>query len=194
MKKDINENKALSQTSVITRFINENIIIDRFPVSKEIKSGGKHSECKVIINVSDEFYLGNSEEIMQQGILNYYFPMGESGDNMGMNSIFGALQVIHSVYKWNPDWKILIHCQAGKNRSPTIKSAFYFMMLGFHEPHIGKEDGYNRMQYNCNKGYLPEIEKMEIFLSKCKYAFDNPEKFFGGMFDWCMSESGCSVK
>ena len=47
------------------RFISENIIVDRFPVSKEIKADGKHNECQVIINVSDEFYLGNSEEIMK---------------------------------------------------------------------------------------------------------------------------------
>ena len=42
--------------------------------------------------------------------------------------------------------------------------------------------------------HLPELPKMELFLSKCKEAFDNPEKFFGGMFDWVMLESGCSLK
>ena len=66
------------------RFISENIIVDRFPVT--IKAAGKHSQCQVVINVSDEFYLGNSEEIMKEGKLNYYFPMGESGELMGLNS------------------------------------------------------------------------------------------------------------
>lgn len=195
VQSDEADNQQLCVAAVITRFIDENIIVDRFPVSKEIKPNGKHSGCKVIINISDEFYLGNSEEIMKEGILNYYFPMGESGDNMGMNSIFGALQVLHSVYTWNPDWKVLLHCQAGKNRSPTIKSAFYFMMLGEHEPDKTKEGGRNnRMIDNCNRNRLPELKKMELFLAKCKEAFDHPEKFFGGMFDWCMSESGCSSK
>jgi hypothetical protein len=61
------------------------------------------------------------------GKLNYYFPMGESGELMGLNSIFGALQVLHQIYTWNPEWKVLLHCQAGKNRSPTIKSTFRYL-------------------------------------------------------------------
>lgn len=175
------------------RFISENIIVDRFPVSKEIKAEGKHSECQVVINVSDEFYLGNSEEIMKEGKLSYYFPMGESGELMGLNSMFGALQVLHQIYTWNPEWKVLLHCQAGKNRSPTIKSAFHFMMLGEHEPDKTKQGGRNnRLIDNCKRGHLPPLAKMELFLLKCKEAFDHPEKFFGGMFDWVMSESGCS--
>lgn len=179
--------------SLILAFISNNIIVDRFPVSKEIKSEGKHKDCQVVINVSDEFYLGNSEEIMKEGKLNYYFPMGESGELMGLNSMYGALQVLHQIYTWNPEWKVLIHCQAGKNRSPTIKSAFYFMMLEEHEPDKTKEGGRNnRLIDNCNRNHLPNIETTELFLIKCKYAFDNPEKFLGGMFDWVMSESGCS--
>ena len=187
------ENESLNKVEAIKRFINDNIIVDRFPVSNEVKEKGKHSDCKVIINVSDEFYLGNSEEIMKEGILNYYFPMGESGDNMGMNSIYGALHVLHQVFTWNPEWKVLIHCQAGKNRSPTIKSAFHYMMLGQHELDKTNEGGRNnRLLDNCKRNRLPEQEKMELFLLKCKEAFDHPEKFFGGQFDWCMYKSGCS--
>jgi hypothetical protein len=179
-------------------WIDENIIVDRFPVSQEIKKKGKHKDCKVIINVSDEFYLGNSEEIMKEGKLNYYFPMGESGELMGLNSIFGALQVLYNIYKLNPKWKVLLHCQAGKNRSPTIKSAFYYMMIGEHEPDVLNDKDIllrnNRMLDNCKREHLPSLDKMELFLSKCKEAFDNSEKFFGGMFDWIMVESGCSLK
>jgi len=176
-------------------FIQQNIIVDRFPVSKELKPDGKHSDCNVIINVSDEFYLGNSEEIMKQGKLNYYFPMGESGDSMGLNSMFGALQVLYNIYAWNPEWKVLIHCQAGKNRSPTIRSAFYFMMIGEHEPDRTNEGGRNnRLLDNCKREFLPPIDKMELFLSKCKEGFENSHKFLGGMIDWVMKESGCSSK
>jgi hypothetical protein len=179
------------------RFISENIIIDRFPVSKEIKADGKHSQCQVVINVSDEFYLGNSEEIMKEGKLNYYFPMGESGELMGLNSMYGALQVLHSIYTWNPEWKVLLHCQAGANRSPTILAAFHYMMTGEHlveEKKNGLIMKPNQLLWNVEKKHLPELPKTELFLSKCKEAFDHPEKFFGGMFDWVMSESGCSLK
>lgn len=184
-----------NNTDEIKKLISENIIVDRFPFNREIQSGGKYGDCQVIINVSDDFYLGNSEDIMREGKLNYYFPMGESGNSMGLNSIFGALQVLYEISKWNPIWKILLHCQAGLNRSPTVKSAFYYMMTGEHEP-IKSNDGTcnNKLIMNCTKGHLPPIEQMELFLRKCKEAFDNSEKFFGGMFDWVMKESGCSAK
>ena len=179
----------------VARFISENIIVDGFPTSKEIKVGGKHNVCQVIINVSDEFYLGNSEAIMKEGKLNYYFPMGESGELMGLNSMFGALQVLYQIYTWNPEWKVLLHCQAGRNRSPTIKSAFHFMMLGEHEYNETDEGCVNnRLIDNCKREHLPPLEKTELFLSKCKEAFDNSHMFFGGMFDWVMLESGCSIK
>ena len=180
--------QVLPNPMLAVRFIEENIIVDRFPVSKEIIDG-KHKDCQVIINVSDEFYLGNSEEIIKQGKLNYYFPLGESGELMGLNSLFGSLQVLHSIYTFNPQWKVLLHCQAGKNRSPTTKAAFYFMMTGSHQP---ENDFKNRLLVNIERKHLPCLKQTELFLSKCKDAFDNPHKFLGGMFDWVMSESGLS--
>ncbi len=187
---------AVLLSSNFKSWFEQNLIVDRFPVSKEI--AGKYNDCQVIINVSDEFYLGNSEEIIKLGKLNYYFPMGESGESMGLSSMFGALQLLHSIYTWNPEWKVLLHCQAGKNRSPTIKSAFYFMMLSEHEPDTFNENNVlirnNRLLDNCKRNHLPELQKMELFLNKCKFAFNNPHAFLGGMYDWTLSESGLSVK
>jgi hypothetical protein len=177
----------------IQKFIKENIIVDRFPPAVTLQAGGTHHDVNVVINVSDQFYLGNSEDIMLLGKMNFYFPMGEEVEDMGLNSMYGALQVLHQIYTYNPEWKILIHCQAGKNRSPTLRSAFYYMMIGEHEPDLKNEEDVlirnNRLLDNCKRGHLPELEKMEAFLIKCKEAFDHPEKFLGGQYDWCMHKS-----
>lgn len=169
-------------------FFYNNIIIDRFPVAKELRHGGKHADVNVVINVSDEFYLGNSEDITKQGKMNFFFPMGERLKDMGITSMYGALQVLHQIYTCNPQWKVLINCQAGKNRSPTVVSAFYYMMLSEHEPDRKDEHGKvirnNRLLDNIMRGHLPNKEITESFLQNCKEAFDHPERFLGGMLDW----------
>lgn len=167
----------------LEKFIKNNIIVARFPVTSEIKDG-IYSDFQVIINVSDDFWLGNSEEVMKLGKLNYYFPMGEQSTSMGLSSLFGALQVLYEIYKWNPEWKVLIHCSAGLNRSPTIKSAFHYMMTEQHE-----DVDSNKLIYNCLRNHLPDLNKTELFLNKCKEAFDNQNNFLGGMYDWVIKES-----
>lgn len=179
---------------VFTQWFKTNLIVDRFPVAKELRPGGNYGDCKVIINVSDEYYLGNSEEIMKNDKLNYYFPMGESTEQangyIGLTSLYGALHVLHQVYTYNPEWKILIHCQAGRNRSVVVAAAFYYMMYGEHmdfDCNAAKTG--NRLLYNCEKKYLPSLSITELFLQKCFYAFENPECFLGGVYDWVITES-----
>ncbi len=180
----------MDSRELIINFIENNLIIGRFPSEKDIND--KYKDINVIINVSDEFYLGNSEYIIKKGVLNYYFPLGETSKNIGISSIYGAMQVLHQIFTWNPEWKVLIHCQAGYNRSPLIKAAFYYMMLDEHLPDIS-EDGLitkpNKLLYNCEKGYLPNIKTMQLFLYNCNYAFNNSNKFFGGMYDWVIDKS-----
>ena len=180
----------MSYKEPIISFIENNLILGEFPTEKDINE--KYKDVKVIINVSDEFYLGNSEFETNSGILNYYFPLGETSKDIGLSSIYGALHVLHRVYTHNPEWKVLIHCQAGYNRSPLIKAAFYYMMLDEHLPEIvenGLINKPNKLLYNCERGHLPKIEDMQSFLDNCWYAFNNSDKFFGGMYDWVIENS-----
>ena len=179
-----------TEKEAVLKFIDSNIKVVGFPSITSLQEDGQYQHCNVVINVSDEFYIGNSESQMVLGKLGYYFPLGEQNTDMGVVSIFGALQVLYSIYKFNPEWIVLIHCQAGKNRSPTVRAAFYYMMLGEHEPDRTTQGGRNnRLLDNCSRGHLPELAKMESFLSYCKEAFDNPEKFIGGMLDWVMGKA-----
>jgi hypothetical protein len=70
-------------------------------------------------------------------------------------------------------------------------------MVGKHLPEETKNGliiKSNQLLWNIEKNHLPELPKMELFLMKCKEAFDHPEKFLGGIFDWVMVESGCSKR
>lgn len=180
----------------VKEWIASNIIVSRFPVSKELEPGGLHHDCRVVINVSDEFWLGNAETVAMAGKLNYFFPMGEKDCEMGLSSLYGALFLLYSIYIYHPDWKVLMHCQAGKNRSPSVRSAFYYMMTSEHEPDEVNEKNVlirnNRFLDNCERGHLPPLEKMELFLTQCKSVFDNSDRFLGGLYDYVIEHSGLS--
>lgn len=164
-------------------WFNEKLLVRGYPIIEEIEVGGKYSQYEVFVNVSDELYFDYATAIRQLGKDYYWFPMGENTKDMGINSMFGALQVLHSAYKANKH--AFLHCHAGANRSPTVKSAFYFMITGEHE-----KDGRftNTLKLNAGR-HLPELPKIENWLHKCREAFDNPEKFIGGMYDWTLMES-----
>jgi hypothetical protein len=176
----------------LKKWFDEKLKVVGYPVLVELQPSGKYSNYDVIINVSDEFWFEYSSEIRQLGKDYYWFPMGETERDMGIPSMFGALWVMYQAAK--KDKSILLHCHAGANRSPTIRSAFHFMMSEEH--HDEKwDDGKvrsNMLKLNCGN-HLPELIKMESWLKSCKEAFDNPQKFLGGMYDWTLRKSGLSV-
>jgi hypothetical protein len=180
----------------IKQWIDQHIIVGRFPKTEDFAN--KYKDINVVINVSDEFYLGNAEYIVKFGKQNFYLPMSERHSDIGLTSMFGALHILYEIYQYNPAWHILLHCQAGKNRSPTVKSAFYYMMTVEHEPDQVDTAGTlirnNRLLDNCERNKLPALAKTEAFLTSCKFAFDNSHSFIGGMLDWIISESGVYAK
>lgn len=174
-------------------WFDNNLIVGRMPNVDQYTQLQK-AGIKTIINVSDEWNIQMSLCAEAEGIRYFYFPMNEFSNNydIGLNSIYGALQVLFNCEKSNS--KVYLHCAAGANRSPTVQKAYYYMRTKFHykdtpvviDPDIAKmfgttdvnhlsEFSNNRLIENIRMGYLPAKHKMETFLKQCDIAF---EKFF----------------
>ena len=149
------------------------------------------SGVKTIINVSDEWNIQMSLCAEAEGIRYFWFPMNEFSNNydIGINSIYGALQILRNCEKSNE--KVYIHCHAGSNRSPTVRNCYYYMRTKFHykdtpvvldsdiakmfgnpDIHQLSEFSNNRLIENIRMGYLPAKHKMESFLKQCDIAFE----------------------
>lgn len=167
------------------------LIVTGYPVITEVTAEkGKYKDYDVFINVSDEFHMDYVNEFWKIGKQNHWFPMGERHHDIGLSSIFGTLWVMHQAYERN--LSVFLHCHAGINRSQTVRACFHYMMKGEHLPtektgRFIKAD--NMLEYNCQYGHLPELPKMELWLNNCKEAFDNPDKFIGGMYDWTLKQA-----
>lgn len=115
-----------------------------------------------IINVSDEYRPYRPDNC-------FWFPMNECTQDIGINSLYGALVILERAYKRN--LTVYLHCHAGVNRSRTIWCAYYFMKTGEHidsewTPHK------NVLIRNCFYGYLPQLDKIEIFLKELNNSLD----------------------
>jgi hypothetical protein len=172
------------------------LMVVGYPVITEVTAEkGKYKDFDVFINVSDEYWMDYVSDFWKHGKQNHWFPMGESHNDIGMSSLFGALWVMYQAYERG--LSILLHCHAGINRSQTVRACFHYMMSGEHLPieyFNGAENkryikSDNMLKYNSDYKHLPELSKMELWLSACKEAFDNPEKFLGGMYDWTLRKA-----
>lgn len=123
---------------------------------------------------------------MDNGIRYFWFPMDEFSSDIGLNSLFGALQILWIAEMSNKS--VILHCHAGANRSPTVMEAYYFMRT---KKHLIVEDSKedvelfkqifpnndpdkwknNRLLDNIDNGYLPALNKMEKFLKQCEKWF-----------------------
>lgn len=176
----------------IKDWISNKLKVVGYPVLNEVKNdAGKYKDYDVFINVSDEFWMDYQKEFWSIGKQNHWLPMCENSTDIGLSSIFGALQIMYQAYE--RDLSVLLHCHAGINRSQTVRAAFYYMMLGEHI-HVEKLIGStNMLKANCKAGNLPDISKMELWLLKCKEAFENPEKFLGGMYGWTLRKAQINI-
>lgn len=182
-------------------FIN-NLKVSRYPLPAEIRS----SRPDVVINVSDEHIEVNQNVCMELGVRYYWFPITETGSNMGLNSIYAALQILWISEVNNRN--VLLHCHAGANRSVTVAQSYYYMRTKTHlvekDSDLFSMDDYarmfnldtpealedfkkvlkrNRVQNNQDSGHLPAKFNYESFLKHCELEFSSYQVASGGKLD-----------
>ena len=157
--------------------------VTRYPLPDEIKKSG----AKYVINVSCEYISSCQKVCMDNNIKYFWFPMDEVSGDIGLNSIFSALQILWIAEQEKAS--VILHCHAGANRSPTVMEAYYFMRTKTHfikeeskeskerfkKMFIGSENfdfnNNNRLLNNIEAGHLPSKNKMESFLKKTEQWF-----------------------
>ena len=138
-------------------------------------------EYDYVINVSDEFYLEHHFPFQVAGCKTFWFPMNECKRDIGLNSIYGALNILWLAEQDNKC--VYLHCHAGVNRSQAVRAAYYYMRTGEHfEPEI-KRNGYlNSLLAMCNRGYLPPKSELEKFLTQLGKHLQSND-MMGGLLD-----------
>ena len=131
------------------------LITGRYPMPSEIKRWN----YDIIINVSDEYIESCHLAAATSGKLYHWFPLTEA-TNMGLNSIYAALQILHIAESKNQS--VYLHCHAGANRSVLIYQLYCIMtnVVNRVEMEIVHE--------NITCGVLPHINEILRFLQGCK--------------------------
>lgn len=170
----------------------QNLKVDRFPVPSEIEKGN----FKYIINVSDEYIPDCHTVANTSNKMYFWFPMNEMCHEIGLNSLYAALQILYIAEQEQE--KVYLHCHAGVNRSVVVADAYFFMRTGKHrlvkkennikinfgvERHDEEELVNNRLLNNINDGLLPAKKKMESFLKNCIPVFEREVTYRGGQLD-----------
>lgn len=164
----------------------------RYPLPKEILNNSYLIDY--LINVSDEYKPEIYDVCLSKNIKYFWFPLNECTDNIGLNSIYGAMQILWIAEQENK--KVIVHCHAGANRSRTILECYYYLrtkkyiiskkidkklaldiesMFVFESEKQRLESrrisGNSRFQNNIEFGHLPAKYKMEQFLKECEKHF-----------------------
>jgi hypothetical protein len=170
------------------------------PDVEDFKS--KYKDVDVVINVSDEYRPSVHQFLHENNKVSFWFPMGEATKDMGLSSIYAAMQILYNCYL--SDATALVHCHAGANRSRTIHDCFYYLIVGSHyaygstpkEPKVNWGDlkniytgGKNRLLHNCQFQHLPRQKQMEAFLEACGVVFGDPQKFDGYGYDYALVQA-----
>jgi hypothetical protein len=126
-------------------------------------------DFQYIINVSGTYHHG--EAPMYKGVNYFWFPMSEQQFDMGVNSLFGALDVLWHAEKENA--YVYLHCHSGKNRSRTVQAAYHYLRTGTHMMQEKSGTYLNKLLQNCGRHYLPAQAEMEGWLSALRKALND---------------------
>jgi hypothetical protein len=169
-----------------TTWFENKLKVTRYPLPNEIVN----SKAKNVINVSCEYISSCHTVCLENGIKYFWFPMDEISSDIGLNSLFGALQILWIAEQKNET--VILHCHAGANRSPTVMESYYFMRTKKHLFRKNSEENKelirkmfqerevsdfknNRLLNNIESGHFPCKSKMEMFLKKCEEWFSKQE-------------------
>lgn len=161
-------------------WFNEKLVVGSYPY---MYSQFFNMEYDIVINVSDEFYYGTDTKLTELGAKTFWFPMSEKLDDIGLNSIYGALVVLYNAKKHNKS--VYLHCHAGVNRSQIVKAACYYMMN--NEQFDAKDEHItyiNRLVKASHEKMLPSKDYMEQFLNLLgKFLNNFRGEPLGGLID-----------
>ena len=159
-------------------WLNNSLKVRPYPNLLDLANKYIIGETQIIINVSDSIKPEIYSTVREMGLEYFWFPMNESIFDIGLNSIYGACVVLWNAEQENK--QVLVHCWGGNNRSQIIVQAYYYIRTNNHL--ITEYKGcINQLIYNCEKGYLPPINKMEKFLDELSLKFQMELK--GGELD-----------
>ena len=137
-----------------------NIIVSSAPMMDGMEL--KHAKSiDHFVNVSaSEFEMNSYNKKLQSQF--HWFPLPELGF-WGIPTLYGFIQTMNKIY--TPNTNIIVHCEAGSNRSPTRKQCWLLhkeKTLKKAIPHTPKELDYKgRLQPNIDGGHIPSINDLK---------------------------------
>lgn len=131
----------------------------RYPVPGEILKlpAGSH-----VINVSDKYIPACHQAALTAGVFYHFLPLNECTGDVGVNSIYGAMQILQWAEENNA--RVLLHCHAGITRSPAVAQAYHYLRTGHHCDRQQKRSPQNALTGLIAAGLLPA--NFEQFLQR----------------------------
>lgn len=155
-----------------TDWFDHKLLTQPFPFPADFEKGPlKH--VNVVVNIADEFIPSYAANVAMYSKEYYWLPMGEVGKGLCIENIIASLMILQHCYENN--LTVVVHCQAGKNRSVTVADCMYYMLCGKHRPNdyntAHRHLSNNRLIENCDNGFLPGIRKMETLLFQLRTLY-----------------------